>query len=93
MPTSGVRDNSNSLTPIPVDHAKSNLSYLAHAGVDAQAASSFRVLGRDTDQMSVCCPEHLTVSEAAAGWVCSHGSESNNSQCSVAMPSFLRPLR
>ena len=34
-------------------------------------------------------PEHLAVAAAGWVWVRSQGSESNNTQCSVAVPSFL----
>ena len=70
----------------PEDHARSALSHLAHAGGAAPVVPSCKVLGRDSDQVSVGHPEGLAV--AAAGWVCSQGSESNSIWCLVAMPSF-----
>ena len=85
-PTSGIRDNCGSLPLPPADHARSTLFCLAHKGGAAPAASSCRVLGRDNDQASGRCSEHLEV--AAAGWRCSQGCESNNVWCSVAVPSF-----
>ena len=59
------------------------MSYLAPTGGAAQAVLSCRILGQDSNQASGHCPEHLAV--AAAGWVCSQGSESNNRWCSVTM--------
>lgn len=70
----------------PADHARSILSSLAHAESAVSTAPSCRVLGRDSDQVPGCCPEHLAV--AAAGPVCSQGDESNNVWCLVAVPSF-----
>ena len=85
--TSGVRDNCSGLPMPPVEHARNTMSCLAHAGGAAQFAPSCRVLGRDSDQAFGHCLEHLAV--AAAGWVCSQGSESNNGWCLVAVSSFL----
>ena len=65
------------------DHARSTSSCLAPTGGAAQAAPSCRFLGRDSDQASGHCPECLAV--AAAGWVCSQGSKSNNRWCSITM--------
>ena len=79
------RDDCGSLPLPPADQAKSTLSHLAHAGGAAPAAPRCRVLGRDSDQVSGSCPEHLGV--ATAGCVSSQGSESNNSLCLIAMPS------
>ena len=78
----------------PADHARSTLSHLALTGGTAPVASSCRVLGRDSDQVPGHHPEHLAV--AAAGWVCSQGSESNSFWYLVAVPSFFlfcQPLR
>ena len=86
MPTSEVRDNCDSLPPPPADHTRRTLFHLAHAGGAAPAAPSCRVLGRDSDQVSGCYPECLAV--AAAGQVCSQGSENNSIWCLVAVPSF-----
>ena len=86
IPLSGARDNCGSLPPPPVDPARSTLSHLAHAGGAASAAPSFRVLGRDSDQVSGHCPDCLAV--APAGCVCSQGSKSNSVWCLVAVPSF-----
>ena len=83
LPTSGARDNCSDLPLPPVDHARSTSSCLAPTGGAAQAAPSCRFLGRDSDQASGHCPECLAV--AAAGRVCSQGSESNNRWCSIAM--------
>ena len=95
MPTSGIRDSWGGLPlPPPADHARSTLSHLGHTGGAAPVAPSCRVLGKDSDQVSVGHPEHLAVT--AAGWVCSQGSESNSVWCLVAMPSFFlfwQPLR
>ena len=86
MPTSGVRGNCGGL-PLPhADHARGTLSHLAHTGCAVPAASSCRVLGRDSGQVSRCHPEHLAV--AAAGQVCSQGSKSNSVWCLVAVPLF-----
>ena len=71
------------LPPPPVDHARSTLSCLAPMGVAAQTAPSCKFLGRDSDQASGHCPECLVV--AAAGQVCSQGSQSNNRWCCVTM--------
>ena len=68
------------------NHSRSTLSCLAHAGGAALAAPSCRVLGRDSDKASGCCPECLAMT--AAGWVCSQGGESRNVWCLVAVPSF-----
>ena len=76
MTISRVSGNCGSLPLPPVDHTKSTLSGLAYAGGAAPAAPSCRVLGRDSDQVSGRCPECLAV--AAAGRVCSQGSESNS---------------
>ena len=86
---SGVRDNCGGLPLPPVEHVRSTLSCLALTGGTAKAAPSCRFLGRDSDQESGDFPEHLAV--AAAGWVCSQGSESNNGWCFVAVPSFILP--
>ena len=86
MPTYGVRDNCLGLPLPPVDYARSTLSHFAHAGGVVPAASSCSVLGRNSDQVSGQCPEHLAV--AAAGWVCSQGGKSNNLWCVVTVPSF-----
>ena len=56
----------------PADHSRSTLSHLAHAEGAVPAAPSCRALGRDSDQVSGCCPECLAV--ATAGWVCFQGS-------------------
>ena len=85
MPTSGVRDNCGDMPLPPVDLARSTLSGLAPTGGVAPVAPGYRFLGRDNDQASGCCPEHLAM--AIAGWVCSQGSESNNRWCSIAMSS------
>ena len=93
-PTSGIRDNCGGLPLLPADHARSTLSHLAHIGGAAPAASSCGVLGRDSDQVFGCRPEHLAV--AAAAQVCSQGSENNSIWCLVAVPSFclfFQPLR
>ena len=50
MPTFEIRDNCGGLPLPPEDHARSNLSHLVHAGGTAPAASSCRILGRDSDQ-------------------------------------------
>ena len=76
MPTSRVRDNCGGLPPPPADHASSTPSHLAYAGSSEPAAPSHKVLGRDSDQASGHCLEHLAV--APAGQVCSQGSERNN---------------
>ena len=68
---------------------KSTLDHLVHAGGAAQAAPSYRVLGRDNDQVSGYCPEHFAV--AAAERMYSQGSESNSSWCSDTMSSFMVP--
>ena len=52
-PTSGVRDNCCGLPPLPVDHARSTLSLLAHTGFAALADPSFRILGSDSNQPGV----------------------------------------
>ena len=83
MPTSGIRDNSGGLSLPPADHTRSTLSHLAHIGGAVPAAPSCRVLGRDSDQASWCCPECWAV--AAVGQVCSQVSKSNNRWCSVTM--------
>ena len=73
--------------PVPsADPARSTLSHLAHAGGAAPTAPSCRVLGRDSDQVSGLCPEHLAV--VAAGWVCPQRGEINNMWCLVAVHSF-----
>ena len=72
---------------ITSDHARSTLSHLAQVGSATLAASSCRVLGRDSDQVSGCHPVCLT--EAAAGWVCSQRSESSSVWCLIAVPSFI----
>ena len=77
----GIRDNCGSLPLSPVDHGRSTLSHLAHIGCAAPAAPNCRVLGKDSDQMSGHHPEYLAV--AAAGWLCSQGSESNSIWCLV----------
>ena len=87
--TSGVRDNCSGLPLPPVDHARSTLSHLAPIGGAVPAAPSCRFLGRDSDQATRHCPEHLAV--AAAGRVYSQGSESNNRWCSVTVPSSVVP--
>ena len=88
-PTSGVRDNCSGL-PLPFeDHTRSTSSHLAPTGGDAQAAPSCRFLGRDSDQVSGHCPACLAV--AAAGWMCSQGSESNNRWCSITASSSVVP--
>ena len=79
-------DNCSSLPLPPADHARSTLSHLAHEGGAAPVAPSCRVLGRDSDQVSGCHPEHLAV--AVVGWVRSPGRESHSICCLVAMPSF-----
>ena len=87
-------DNCSGLPLQPVDLAWSNPSHLAHAGGAAPAAPSCRVLGRDSDQVTGCCPECLAV--AAAGQVCSQGSESNSVWCLAAVSLFFlfcQPLR
>ena len=53
------------LPPPSTDHTRSTLSHLAHAGGAEPTAPSYRVLGRDSDQISECCLECLAV--AAAG--------------------------
>ena len=68
MATSGFKDNCSGLPLPPVDHARRTWFHLAHAGGAVQAAPSFRVLGRYSDQVCRCCSESLAV--AAAGWVC-----------------------
>ena len=83
MPTFGVSDNCGGLPPPPVDHARSTLSCLAPRGATASASPSCRVLGRDSDQASGHCPEHLAVATAAQ--VYSQGSESNNRWCCVTV--------
>ena len=75
-PISGIRDNCGGLPLPPACHTRSTLSHLAHAGGAAPVAPSCRVLGRDSDQVSGCHPEHLAV--AATGWVCSQGNERNS---------------
>ena len=55
----------------PLDHPMSTPSHLAYIGGAAPAASSFRVLGRDSDQPSGHFPECLAV--AASGQVYSMG--------------------
>ena len=70
--------------PQPVHHARSTLSLLAHVGGSAPAAPTFTFLGRDSDQASGHSPEHFSV--AAAGQVCSQGSESNNVWYLFAVP-------
>ena len=85
MPTSEVRDNCSDLPPPPVDHVRSTPSHLAHAGGAVPAAASCRVLESGSDQVCGHCLECLAV--AAAGWVCSLGSENNNKRCSVTIPS------
>ena len=85
MPTSGIRDNCSGLSLLPADHIRSTLSYLAHAGGAVPVVPSCRVLGMYSDQVSKGHPEHLSV--AAAGWVCSQGSESNSIWFLVAIPS------
>ena len=88
MPTSGVRDNCSGLPPPPVDHASSNPSCLAHAGGAAQTDPSCGALGSDSDPACVAtAKKHLAV--AAAGRVCSQGSESINGWCLVTVPSYL----
>ena len=69
MTISGVRDNCNGLPLPPVDHAGSTPTHLGHAEGTAAGAPCSRILGRDNDQASGHCPEHLTV--AAAGKECS----------------------
>ena len=86
MTISRVSDNFRGLLPPPVDHARSTLSHLAHAGGAAPDAPSCRDLGSDSDQVYGHCLEHLAVE--AAGWVCSQRSESNSVWCLVALPSF-----
>ena len=49
------------LCPPPAGHASSTLSRLAHTGGAVPSAPSCRVLGRDSDQASGCCPECLAV--------------------------------
>ena len=85
--TSGVRDSCSRL-PLPTaDNARSTPSHINHARGAVPAAPSCRILGRDSDQASLSCPEHLAV--AAAGWVCSQGDESSKEWCLVTVPSFL----
>ena len=57
MPTSEVRDNHGGLLLPLLDYERSTSSCLTHAGGTEPAASSCRVLGRDSDQASGCCPE------------------------------------
>ena len=52
-------------------------------------AHSYRFLGKDSDQVSGHCPQPLVV--AAAGWMCSQGSQSNIRWYSVAMSSSVLP--
>ena len=73
--------------PLHADHTRSTLSHLAHAGGAAPAVPSCGVPGKDSDHVSSCGPESLTV--AAAGRVCSQWHESNSVWCLVAVPSFL----
>ena len=70
----------------PVDHARSSSSCLVPIGGAAPVALSCRLLRRDSDQAFGPCTKHLAV--AAAGRVYSHGGESNNVWCLVAVPSF-----
>ena len=86
---SGARDKCSDLPLPPVDHERSTLSCLAPIGGACQAAPSCRFLGRDSGQASGHCPECVAV--AASGWVCSHGSESNNRWCSVTVSFFVVP--
>ena len=76
-----VRDNCGCFPPPPVDYARSTPFHLAHTRGAAKAAPSCKVLGRDCDLASVHSPGHLAV--AAAGWVCSQGSENNNRWFSI----------
>ena len=69
------------MPPPPVNHARKYLVCLAPTGCAAQRVLSCRFLRRDSDQASGHCPECLIV--AAAGQVCSQGSESNIRWCSV----------
>ena len=75
-------------SPLPADHSRT-LSHLAHAGGAVPAAPSCRVLGRNSDQVSGCHPQHLAV--AAAGWVCSQGSRSNRVWCYFSALFFFLP--
>ena len=54
--------------------------------ITALSTSSCRFFGRDSDQLSGCCPECLAV--APVRWVFSKGSKSNSIWCFVAVPSF-----
>ena len=73
----------------PVDHARSSSSCLVPIGGAAPVALSCRLLRRDSDQAFGPYTKHLAV--AAAGRVYSHGGESNNVWCLVAVPSFFLP--
>ena len=87
MPSSGVIDKSGGLPPSPADHERSTLSHLAHTEGAEPAFPSCRFLGKNSDQASGHCPEHLLV--AADRWVCSQGSKRNNRWCFIAMSSVV----
>ena len=86
MRTSGVRDNCGGLPPPPVEHARSTQSFLAPIGIAAKAALSCRVLGKNRDQASGHCMEHLSVLAARQVYPRVQGCDSNKSLYSVTMP-------
>lgn len=72
-PNSEVRDNHSSLPLSLADHARGTLSHLVHARDAEPVVPSYRILGKDSYQVSGGHPEYLAV--AAAGRVYSQEHE------------------
>ena len=63
----GVIDNCGDLPLLSVDNARSTLSCLDPTGCAAPAAPKSRSLGRDSNQASGHCSEHLAVRQKLGG--------------------------